>query len=373
MSANTAIENFEVAKYVFVKNLLGRVECEQLSAHLKNLAASSKTIKDDQCPKSEAVYGDAQFDQLLEHLLPKVESITGKKLYPTYSYARLYQPGEELKIHNDRPACEISLTLTLGFAGSKWPIYMADDKNKTNAAEILMDVGDAVVYMGGEKYHWRDTFSGDWQTQVFLHYVDANGKNADQKFDRRERLSHHVDNAQADYWHIENAIPPDAAKRLIEQIEKIEATDGTIGGDEQIVEKSIRNVKKIPLPTFAGIGASMAGAGIFANQQTWNFSVSYADQCDYLIYNVGGHYKPHLDIFMNSKQKFTRKLTVLAFLNDDFEGGRLFLQTGNEVYYPPQTAGSMLVFPSFILHGVEPVTKGVRRSVVTWLVGPWWT
>jgi len=62
---------------------------------------------------------------------------------------------------------------------------------------------------------------------------------------------------------------------------------------------------------------------------------------------------------------------VLVFLNDDFEGGRLFLQNGHEKIYPPQKAGTALVFPSFILHGVEPVTSGIRRSVVTWLVGPW--
>jgi PKHD-type hydroxylase len=74
---------------------------------------------------------------------------------------------------------------------------------------------------------------------------------------------------------------------------------------------------------------------------------------------------------MDPKQEECRKLTVLAFLNDDFEGGRLFLQVGHEKMYPIQKAGTVLVFPSFILHGVEPVVKGIRRSIVTWMVGPW--
>ncbi len=39
--------------------------------------------------------------------------------------------------------------------------------------------------------------------------------------------------------------------------------------------------------------------------------------------------------------------------------------------YPQQTPGTVLVFPSFMPHGVEPVTKGVRYSVVTWMVGPY--
>jgi len=76
-------------------------------------------------------------------------------------------------------------------------------------------------------------------------------------------------------------------------------------------------------------------------------------------------------IRLNPGDPETRKLTVLVFLNDDFEGGKLFLQDGDKKTYPPQGAGTALVFPSYMLHGVEPVTSGVRRSIVTWLVGPW--
>jgi predicted 2-oxoglutarate/Fe(II)-dependent dioxygenase YbiX len=39
--------------------------------------------------------------------------------------------------------------------------------------------------------------------------------------------------------------------------------------------------------------------------------------------------------------------------------------------YPPQGKGTVLVFPSFMPHGVEPVTKGMRYSIVTWMVGPY--
>jgi PKHD-type hydroxylase len=74
---------------------------------------------------------------------------------------------------------------------------------------------------------------------------------------------------------------------------------------------------------------------------------------------------------MSPNEPECRKLTVLMFLNDDFEGGKLFIQNGHEKIYPPQAPGTCLVFPSFMLHGVEPVTKGIRRSIVTWLVGPW--
>jgi PKHD-type hydroxylase len=174
------------------------------------------------------------------------------------------------------------------------------------------------------------------------------------------------------YWHFSDAIPEDACKRLINSVEQLDVEAAKIGGnDGGVVDKKIRDVKKVQLPAWTGLGAQMAGLGISANQQAWKFNVTHANQCDYLIYDVEGHYHAHTDTFMDPTQKECRKLTVLALLNDDFEGGRLFLQNGHEKTDPPQNAGTVLVFPSFILHGVEPVTKGIRRSVVTWLVGPW--
>jgi PKHD-type hydroxylase len=115
----------------------------------------------------------------------------------------------------------------------------------------------------------------------------------------------------------------------------------------------------------------MVGIGLAANQQAWRFDVSHSNQTDYLKYDEDGHYHAHVDTFVQPGNNETRKLTILVFLNDDFEGGRLFIQNGHKKYYPPQKAGTALVFPSFMLHGVEPVTKGIRRSIVTWLVGPW--
>ena len=98
---------------------------------------------------------------------------------------------------------------------------------------------------------------------------------------------------------------------------------------------------------------------------------SEINQTEYLKYDVDGHYETHVDTYIAPKVTECRKLTILAFLNDDFEGGKLYLQNGSGKTYPPQDKGTVLVFPSFINHGVEPVTKGIRRSIVTWLVGPW--
>jgi PKHD-type hydroxylase len=243
-----------------------------------------------------------------------------------------------------------------------------------NISRVDAEVGDAVVYYGQEKVHWREKYTeGEWQAQVFLHYVDQNGPNAEWKYDKREKLSHH--DSSIFYWHFLNAVPEEACSRLINSIERLDTEIAAIVGNNNgcggIIDKKIRDVKKIPLPAWTGLGAQMTGMGLSANKQAWKFDVTHANQCDYLIYDVQGHYHAHTDTFMSPTQEECRKLTILAFLNDDFEGGRLFLQNGNNKIYPPQNSGSVLVFPSFLVHGVEPVTKGIRRSIVTWLVGPW--
>jgi predicted 2-oxoglutarate/Fe(II)-dependent dioxygenase YbiX len=380
---------FELQKYTHLTNVLSKESCEQLTEHLKTLVNNKITETDPQCPNSQSVYGDPFFDSLLEQMLPVFEGVSSKQLYPTYAYARLYAPGEELKIHTDRPSCEISATLTLGFEGDVWPIYMGDytkpgqgrevliengeTKWVTNTSEVKMNIGDAVLYCGMDKVHWRNEYvEGKWQAQIFLHYVDANGPHAEWKFDKRKKLSHHKEQEYT-YWHFPDAMTPEAAKKLINSLElQARGEDALVGsGDSGVLNKKIRDVKRVTLPSYRGIGATMVGLGIAANIQAWKFDVTHSNQTDYLKYNVEGHYYAHVDTVMNPNNNECRKLTVLMFLNDDFEGGKLFLINGHEKIYPPQGAGTCVVFPSFMLHGVEPVTKGIRRSIVTWLVGPW--
>jgi predicted 2-oxoglutarate/Fe(II)-dependent dioxygenase YbiX len=382
-----AMTQFEVNKYVHLPEFLDKKNCEQLVTELRKLVNAGKTTKDTQCPLSQAIHGAPVFDSLLEQLVPNFEQASGKKLLPTYAYARLYAPGDELKIHTDRPACEISATLTLGFDGDVWPIYVGDyaeqgreittqqgeTKHLTNEREIKMGVGDAVLYRGMDKVHWREPYKeGKWQAQVFLHYVDANGPHAGEKYDKRPKLSHHRE-PDYNFWCFPDAMTPEAAKKLIESLEaQAQGEEAKVGmGVNGVVDKDIRDVKKVNLPSYRGIGATMVGLGVAANHQAWKFDVTHSNQCDYLKYDVEGHYHAHIDTFISPNEPECRKLTVLMFLNDDFEGGKLFIQNGHEKIYPPQAPGTCLVFPSFMLHGVEPVTKGIRRSIVTWLVGPW--
>jgi hypothetical protein len=169
-----SINGLDSQGYVHLKDFLDKENCAQLVVELRKLIEQGKTTNDDQCPLSQAIHGAPIFDSLLEQLTPHFEKASGRKLFPTYAYARLYVPDDELKVHTDRPSCEISATLTLGFEGNVWPIYVGDyteagngreitiengdTKYLTNEREIKMEVGDAVLYRGIDKVHWRKPY-----------------------------------------------------------------------------------------------------------------------------------------------------------------------------------------------------------------------
>jgi len=378
------IQEFQDKGYVHLKDFLPLHTCQELTTELKKLVAEQKTVNDPQCPLSQAVHGALAFDKLLEICLPYFEQASGLKLYPTYSYARLYnQQGEELKNHRDRPACEISATLTLGFEGDVWSIYMGDNEDKTvNVSKIDMAIGDAVMYRGMDKYHWREPyFEGQWQAQVFLHYVDANGPHSEWKYDKRESLgiSKTEPTAQVPQLDVayvmQNAVSDAFCDKLIEEYSKpeVEKEQPFIGeGRDPVanINLDIRNVLRLPLPMNQGIGATLTSCALNMNHQFWKFDVTHSNQTEFLMYDVNGKYEAHVDTFHQHGVE-TRKLTALAILNDDFEGGKFYIMNSHEKIYPPQEKGNIIVFPSFMVHGVEPVTKGKRFTVVTWLVGPY--
>ena len=138
------------------------------------------TWTDQQIPNTYSHYADHVMETLLMKVLPKMQQETGLNLIPTYSYARLYKKGDTLKRHKDRPSCEISTTIHLG--GTPWLIFIDN-------TEVLLDVGDMLVYSGCELEHWREPLKGDVCGQVFLHYNHVDGPFANKnKFDGRPML-----------------------------------------------------------------------------------------------------------------------------------------------------------------------------------------
>ncbi len=173
---------FERDRYVVLPSLLKEPALSQFYRYARKMAQAARMVPgDDQVPGTPCSYGDLMMDGLLNTLLPKIEEACGLRLFPTYSYFRVYKNGDTLAKHTDRPACEISITLCLGFVGESWPIWI---DGPHGASAISLGAGDALLYRGRECAHWREPFQGDYQAQSFLHYVDRDGPCAEWKFDK---------------------------------------------------------------------------------------------------------------------------------------------------------------------------------------------
>ena len=153
-----------------------------------------------QIPNTYSAYGNIAMETLLLKCQPGMEKATGLKLYPAYTYARIYKKGDELKRHKDRFSCELSTTMNLG--GDDWPIYLSPNENVgipdgkkittiSQAKGIKVDLkpGDMLVYSGCELEHWREKFKGKECVQVFLHYNNRKTPvSKDNMFDKRPHL-----------------------------------------------------------------------------------------------------------------------------------------------------------------------------------------
>ena len=194
--------SYELANFVFNYFLLKRDAVRYM--YENNITYDTGllgTWTDQQIPNTFSCYADNVMETLLVKVLPVMQQETGLDLCPTYSYARLYKHGDELKRHKDRPSCEISTTLNLG--GDPWPIFIDGTgannviherqniikPNAPKGTKVVLDVGDMLVYSGCELEHWREPFDGNICGQVFLHYNHVNGPFADKnKFDGRPML-----------------------------------------------------------------------------------------------------------------------------------------------------------------------------------------
>ena len=132
-------------------------------------------------------YSDIAMETLLQEIKPVMEKHTGLELQPSYSYARIYKKGDELKRHKDRFSCEISTTMNLG--GDEWPIYLEPSgKEGMKGVRVDLKPGDMLVYYGCELEHWREKFTGNDCGQVFLHYNKSSKTSKENLYDKRPHL-----------------------------------------------------------------------------------------------------------------------------------------------------------------------------------------
>lgn len=403
---------FEKNGFVVLSDALSKEECENLTAYMFKLFDDGKLTKDKQCPLSDSVYGDPVFDELLQRFAKPLGEQLGKTLIPTYTYARIYRTGEVLKRHKDRPACEISATMTLGFdAKNPWKIFFDEEKE----LGVDLNVGEMAVYAGCDILHWRPAFKGKWQVQVFFHYVDADGPyahhakdgrleygtdkmtNVPPKVEMKEMTmsfpnplfetviipSH--DQTFPGYFSVNKKTAPELAFtekeciKILDMLKEAYPNAASVGGtiDSSKISRKIRSAEIYVLDNDLDnrwIYEKIAKIVSFANKYHFDYDITGITHGIQLIEyssdgDVKGHYDWHTDT--GPGEPSTRKISLTVQLSDpkDYEDCELLINNHGIEIKAEKERGSVHLFPSYMLHKVTPISKGTRYALVIWIHG----
>lgn len=383
--------------FIYIKNFITPERATELAKEFKTFAKSSNLEGDPQIPESSAAYNYVGFLELLCEKTPEVSKFLGETALPTYSYARVYHHGGTLAPHTDRPACEISLTVNLS-RDTEWPIFI----KKPDGEEISLNLepGDAMMYLGCEAVHWRETFQGQEYVQVFLHYVRSRGKNSFAYFDKSRdptettlvgvdfkepaksetitlTKTQYKKNIEDYIVVFDNIIPNELCDRILKEYSKSNEWKiaGLAGGTSNT---NIRNVHSIGLsfpeiiqnniPVRQGLDNDLYNVAALAikkyNEQFPEARIEQDSGYDLLRYTTDQFYTQHTDSFKAQP----RAVSCSFALNDDFDGGE-FAFFNRELKYKIKK-GSVIMFPSNFMypHEILPVTRGTRYSIITWFI-----
>jgi len=199
------------------------------------------------------------------------------------------------------------------------------------------------------------------------------------------------------YWAFKSAIPPRICDNIIRyglsKQEKMAVTGGI--GDKKLNKEEIRDLKRKRFSDIVWLNDPWIYKEIYpyiytANKNAgWNYQYDVSEAAQFTKYKLNQHYDWHCDSWDKPYEKEgpekgkIRKISMTLQLTDgsEYEGGELEFDFRN---YDPHMRdaskhvitvkeilpkGSIVVFPSFLWHRVQPITKGVRYSLVLWTLG----
>lgn len=109
------------------------------------------------------------------------------------------------------------------------------------------------------------------------------------------------------------------------------------------------------------------------NEKYYRFRLNWLSPLQVISYGENGFYDWHLDMGGDTPELSTRKLSLITILShpSEYEGGTLKIIAGVEAQaVPNQEQGTLIFFPAYLLHKVEPVRRGLRKTLVLWAHGP---
>jgi hypothetical protein len=181
--------DFQIKGFVVARDFVEKETCALLREYVEQQLKLD--MIEPACGGAKGSYGEystALGETLLNLLVPRVEAVVGRRVSPTFSFLRIYAPGEDLTQHLDRDACEVCVSLHFARwadgdqdTSGGWALYC-------NGEPLACELADAVVFKGSQVKHWRQPRNGSAWGILSLHYIYSEGSHTAEKYDRRAML-----------------------------------------------------------------------------------------------------------------------------------------------------------------------------------------
>ena len=188
-------------------------------------------------------------------------------------------------------------------------------------------------------------------------------------------ISGHSGNEFVWYHVIENALSPNTLKKIERYVDKKEMFDAGVNQNYESCEDSIRKTKCCYLEdvdSLAPVYEELSSIVKYVNSKNWKYNVCGWEPMHYLNYDVGDYFTWHIDTFPTPSTMTQRKISFSLGISHahEYEGGHLELKMGNDSIKIKLRKNDIIIFNSFLLHRVTPITKGTRKALVGFLHGP---
>lgn len=181
------------------------------------------------------------------------------------------------------------------------------------------------------------------------------------------------ESASTNYYSFPQGFSPEELEKVSKQVSTLPFQEATTAHNRKNDVRT-SSIKWIPqTPEWEWLYQKMMQLAEIANENTWGFDlVSAPEWIQYTEYygTNNGKYDWHQDIGPGMLSKRKVSITVQLSDSDEYEGGDLEIWSGGDnVIKCPRGKGEVVLFPSYMMHRVAPVTSGTRKSFVLWVGG----
>jgi PKHD-type hydroxylase len=175
-----------------------------------------------------------------------------------------------------------------------------------------------------------------------------------------------------------DAFTPEEVDQIIdlEDLQKFQRGGVGNGGGQGKVNKKARDSEVMWIqhdPNSDWLFQKFSHLVSMVNHDHFMYNIEGYENFQYTRYRKGEFYDWHIDAGDLSTE-YERKISATIILSDpkEYEGGEFQCVIGGRVDEPMTVKpkkGDAIFFASWMPHRVTPVTKGVRKSLVCWVMG----